>query len=68
MIEDGMFVGMCGGRTCTDLVGMTHHFEKFAAAQLKVDLGICFEDVCVVCFCVFEGFVDVPVQDCRADF
>lgn len=51
-----------------ELVVSAHHFEEFAAAEFKVDLGVVFEDVGVVCFCVLEGLVDIAVEDCGADF
>lgn len=32
MVEDGVFVGVCGGGSCTDFIGEAHHFEELATA------------------------------------
>lgn len=42
VVEDGVFVGVCGNGSGAEFVGTTHHFEEFPTAQLEVDLGIGF--------------------------
>ena len=73
LVEDGVLVGDAGGGAFGrfrggELVVVAHYFEEFAAAELEVDLGVILEDVGVIGFCVFEGFVNVAVEDGGADF
>lgn len=58
---------VCGERVL-NLVAAADHFDEFAAPEFEVDFFVVSEDRGVVCHCVFEGFVDVAVEDGGPDF
>ena len=53
---------------CVELVAFPYHFDEFPAPELEIYVFVVAEDGGVVCGRVFEGFIDVAVEDGCADF